>query len=25
VVKEAEGRVRVRGTVRLDEAGDALG
>jgi CBS domain containing-hemolysin-like protein len=25
VVREAEGRIRVRGTVRLDEAGDALG
>jgi CBS domain containing-hemolysin-like protein len=25
IVREAEGRVRVRGTVRLDEAGDALG
>ena len=25
IVREADGRVRVRGTVRLDEAGDALG
>jgi len=25
IVREAEGRVRVRGTVRLDEAGEALG
>jgi CBS domain containing-hemolysin-like protein len=25
IVRESEGRVRVRGTVRLDEAGDALG
>jgi len=25
IVREADGRVRVRGTVRLDEAGEALG